>query len=50
MRRDPRVYLAQILECADRIARYIRDGEHAFEKLDQLERELAGDEPLSPEQ
>lgn len=30
MRKDPRVYLAHVLERADRIERYIRDGEDAF--------------------
>jgi uncharacterized protein with HEPN domain len=28
--KDPRVYLAQILERADRVDRYVRDGEAAF--------------------
>jgi uncharacterized protein with HEPN domain len=28
--KDPRVYLAHILERAGRIEEYIRDGEHAF--------------------
>lgn len=30
MRKDPRVYLAHILERAGRIEQYIRDGEEAF--------------------
>jgi len=30
--KDPRVYLAHILERAQRIERYIRDGEAAFER------------------
>ena len=30
MTKDPRVYLAQILERADRIEAYVRDGEAAF--------------------
>lgn len=32
MSKDPRVYLAHILERAQRIERYIRDGEAAFER------------------
>ncbi len=32
MSKDPRVYLAQILERAERIDRYIRDGEAAFQR------------------
>jgi len=30
MKKDPRVYLAHILECADKIDRYIKDGEKPF--------------------
>ena len=30
MKRDPRVYLAHILECAQKVKRYIGDGEKAF--------------------
>ena len=32
MTRDPRVYLAQILERAERIERYVADGEKAFQQ------------------
>ena len=32
MTRDSRVYLAQILERAERIQRYIEDGESVFER------------------
>ena len=32
MSKDPRVYLAHILERADRIARYVSDGEAAFQR------------------
>ena len=74
MTKDPRMFLVHILECAERIEDYIRDGEaliHDYEgvdlhrvwsiatrdlptakvaiaailpPLDQLERELAGDD------
>jgi uncharacterized protein with HEPN domain len=30
MKKDPRVYLAHILECIDRIERYTRGGREAF--------------------
>lgn len=30
MRRDPRVYLAQILECAERVIKYVAGGKEAF--------------------
>lgn len=30
MTKDPRVYLGHILECAEKIERYIRDGKEAF--------------------
>ena len=30
MRKDPRVYLAHILECADKIERYLEGGKKAF--------------------
>ena len=32
MTKDPRVYLAHILECADWIEKYIKDGEDAFRR------------------
>jgi ribonuclease HepT-like protein len=35
--KDPRVYLAHILERADRIARYTRDGETAFQRDDMTQ-------------
>ncbi len=37
MTKDPRVYLAHILERADRIARYTRDGETAFQRDDMTQ-------------
>ncbi|MFQ5881690.1 MAG: DUF86 domain-containing protein [Candidatus Methylomirabilales bacterium] len=30
MRKDPRVYLAQILECTERIVKYVAGGKEAF--------------------
>ncbi|MGQ3684769.1 MAG: HepT-like ribonuclease domain-containing protein [Candidatus Loosdrechtia sp.] len=30
MKKDPRIYLAHILECAEKIERYIKGGEKAF--------------------
>ena len=32
MTADPRVYLAHILECAEKIQRYIKSGEEAFQR------------------
>jgi uncharacterized protein with HEPN domain len=32
MKKDPRVYLAHILECAERIEQYIGEGESAFQR------------------
>lgn len=32
MTADPRVYLAHILDCAEKIQRYIRSGEEAFQR------------------
>ncbi len=53
MTKDPRVYLAHILECVQKIERFTADGKGRFLRdamvqdavlppLDQLERELAG--------